>query len=148
MGGCRKSRGRRPSSRSWRWGGRATAGRTTDDIVLRDIRSRKERGCSGEHLKGAGVRKSKASEPRPEEGWVLNGLIISHCIYHTLSYCQPTLTFDTSRPSKLSSLIPTAGSENPPNPSSPRSRRTHVSVATPIRDACLYVGTKVNALSG
>ena len=66
--------------------------------------------------------------------------------YNTRRYCQPT--FDTRRASNLSPLIPIAGSENPPNASSPRARRAHVSVATPIRDACLYVGTKFNALSG
>lgn len=85
---------------------------------------------------------------RRDEGCVLNGDIITVLYTNYRPYCQPTFTFDTRCPSILSSLIPIAGSENPPNASSPRSRRAHVSVATPIRDAYLYVGTKFNALSG
>lgn len=75
---------------------------------------------------------------------------ISYRVYHTLkyNYYQPTFTFDTRRTSNRSSLIPTAGSENPPNPSNPRSWTAHRSVATPIREACLYVGKKFIALSG
>src|SRR6266705_3384476 len=78
------------------------------------------------------TRKSEATGSRGPRGRKWGYHIISRYIYHTLQpYCQPTLTFDTRCPSNLSSLIPIAGLENPPNPSSPRSRRAHVSVATP-----------------
>jgi hypothetical protein len=64
----------------------------------------------------------------------------------TLQCYQPAFTCDAPRSSNRSSLIPIAGSENPPNPSSPCSRGAG-SVATPIREACLYLGTKFIELS-
>jgi hypothetical protein len=67
--------------------------------------------------------------------------------YSTVPCYQPAFTCDTPRSSNRSSLISIAGSENPPNPSSPCSRGAG-SVATPIREACLYVGRKFIVLSG
>jgi len=58
------------------------------------------------------------------------------------------LTDDGRRSCNRSSAISSAGSENPPNASSPRSRVPHNSLATPIRETWLYVGKKFNAQSG
>jgi hypothetical protein len=57
-------------------------------------------------------------------------------------------TLEGGRSSIRASTIPIAGSENSRNSGSSYVRVPHGSVATPIRETCLYAGTKFSALSG